>query len=88
MDIRGHIIIRKTSVWMVYGWQKAMYKGGKPARRWHFAGENAADRRPRRQGRPDQISDVTFEEDGRQDGPWSALSAKAEIDLGPFDFRF
>jgi hypothetical protein len=31
---------------------------------------------------------VTFEEDGRQDEPWSALSAKAEIDLGPFDSDF
>jgi hypothetical protein len=31
---------------------------------------------------------VTFEEDGRQDGPWSALGAKAEINLGPFDSDF
>ena len=31
---------------------------------------------------------MTFEEDGRQDGPWSALSAKAEIDLGAFDSDF
>ena len=45
------------------------------------------DRRPRHQGIPDQIRDVTFEEDGRQVRPWSALSAKAETDLGQFACR-
>jgi hypothetical protein len=49
------------------------------------AGRLPPDRRLRRQGRPDQIRDVTFEEDGRQVRPWSALSAKAEIYLGRFD---